>query len=304
MIKLSEKIKKINIEGSIDFNVELKEFSTFKTGGPSDIFIKPLNFQDIQIIKDFSLENNIPCFVLGGGANLLISDKGIRGITLYTGEMTECFTEGFKLISQSGISVNKISEKAMKAGLSGLEFIYGMPGTIGGALWMNARCYGGEISHIFDWADVLNEKNEIERITFKEKDWSYKHSPFQDREIIIVQSCFNLKEGDFETIKREMDKNYNDRKNKGHFFAPCAGSVFKNDRDFGKPSGQIIDELGLRGMTIGDAAVSDFHANIIINKGNASASDILSLINCVKVKVKEQTGFELEPEVIPVGDWR
>jgi len=302
--KLSEKIKKINIAGTIDFNVELKEFSTFKTGGPAEIFIKPLNEQDIILVKDFSLANGVPLFVLGGGANLLISDKGIKGITLYTGELNNCRIEGTDLIADSGISVNKLAETALEAGLSGLEFIYGMPGSAGGALWMNARCYGGEISHVFKWAEIINEENKIEHIEYCDKDWAYKISPFQNKNTFIFKSCFALTKGNKEAIKFQMDKNYRDRKDKGHFNAPCAGSVFKNNRAFGKPSGQIIDEAGLRGITIGEAAVSDFHANIIINKGNAKASDILELINLVHDKVKEKTGLDLEPEVIPVGDWR
>jgi UDP-N-acetylmuramate dehydrogenase len=302
--KLSEKIKKINIAGSIDFNVSLKEFSTFKTGGPADIFIKAEKGNDIIAAREFAIENNTPLFVLGGGANLLISDKGIRGITLYTGAMNHCSVEGTDLIAQSGIKVNKLAETALKYELSGLEFIYGMPGTAGGALWMNARCYDGEISRIFKWAEIINETNQMERISYSEKDWDYKKSPFQERKVIICRSCFALKKGDFVKIQSEMERNFKDRRDKGHFSAPCAGSVFKNNRDFGKPSGVIIDELGLRGLTIGNAAVSDFHANIIINKGDARSSDILKLINLVQKQVLEKTGFNLEPEVIPVGDWR
>jgi UDP-N-acetylmuramate dehydrogenase len=302
--KLSEKIKKINIAGSIDFNVSLKEFSTFKTGGPADIFIKAEKGNDIITAREFAIENNTPLFVLGGGANLLISDKGIRGITLYTGAMNHCSVEGTDLIAQSGIKVNKLAETALKYELSGLEFIYGMPGTAGGALWMNARCYDGEISRIFKWAEIINETNQMERISYSEKDWDYKKSPFQERKVIICRSCFALKKGDFVKIQSEMERNFKDRRDKGHFSAPCAGSVFKNNRDFGKPSGVIIDELGLRGLTIGNAAVSDFHANIIINKGDARSSDILKLINLVQKQVLEKTGFNLEPEVIPVGDWR
>ncbi len=302
--KLSEKIKKINMEGKIDFNIDLKEFSTFNTGGMADIFISPENAEDIIKIKKIAEEDSIPYFVLGGGANLLISDKGIRGITIYTGKLNKYSVTGNKLIADAGITVNKLAEAACETTLSGLEFIYGMPGSIGGALWMNARCYDSEISNIFNWADVINENNNIERINFLKKDWAYKKSPFQNRNVIIVKSCFSLIGGNKDAIKTEMDKNYNDRKNKGHFYAPCAGSVFKNNRSFGKPTGAIIDDLGLRGLSIGDAAVSDFHANIIINKGNARASDILKLMNLVQDKVKEQTGFELEPEVIPVGDWR
>jgi UDP-N-acetylmuramate dehydrogenase len=302
--KLSEKIKKINIQGSIGFDVVLKDYTTFKTGGPADIFVKASVAEDIILCRKFSQENNIPFFVLGGGANILVSDAGIRGLTLFTGEMRKCSVQGNDLIAQAGITMNELAQNAFEFGLTGLEFIYGMPGTAGGALWMNARCYGGEISEIFKWADIINEANELERIEYTKEDWSYKVSPFQNRDNIIVQCCFSLSTGEKEDINAQMNKNYTDRKEKGHFNAPCAGSVFKNNRTFGKPSGQIIDEAGLRGYKIGKAAVSDFHANIIINEGDARASDILELINFVRKNVKERTGFDLEPEVIPVGDWR
>ncbi|MBN2657743.1 MAG: UDP-N-acetylmuramate dehydrogenase [Spirochaetales bacterium] len=304
MIKLSEKIKKINIDGTIAFNREMKSFTTFKTGGPADIFISAASVEDVIKIKQFAFENDLPVFILGGGANILVSDKGIRGITLYTGDLNMVHGDGTDLICESGIEVSALCESALSRSLSGLEFIYGMPGTAGGALWMNARCYGGEISRIFKWADVLNENNEMERIGFSPADWNYKISPFQKRKILILKACFTLKPGHKDEIRREMDKNYRDREQKGHFKAPCAGSVFKNNRDFGKPSGQIIDEAGLRGLRIGSAVVSDFHANIIVNEGGASATDILELINTVRAKVKESSGFDLEPEVIPVGDWR
>ena len=302
--KLSEKIKKINIVGSIQFDMVLKEYTTFKTGGPADIFVTAACAEDIVKCRNFALENDIPLFILGGGANLLVADEGIRGITLYTGAMKDCSIEGNELTTQVGITVNELAEYALENKLSGLEFIYGMPGTVGGALWMNARCYGSEISEVFQWADIINENNDIERINFRKSDWAYKTSPFQKRDLIIVSCCVSLKEGEKEAISFEMKKNFIDRREKGHFNAPCAGSVFKNNRAFGKPSGQIIDEAGLRGHRIGKAAVSDFHANIIINEGGAKASDILDLINLVRKTVKEKTGFDLETEVIPVGDWR
>jgi len=302
--KLSEKIKKINIDGSVSFGEEMKKFTTFKTGGPADIFVRAASSDDVRKICIFAEKNDAPLFILGGGANILVADKGIRGITLFTGDLKSVYREGTELVCQSGIDVNSLAEAALRENLSGLEFIYGMPGTAGGALWMNARCYGGEISHIFNWADVLNENNEIERIPFRKEDWGYKKSPFQNRKVLILKACLCLTPGKNEDIRSEMDKNYRDRESKGHFKAPCAGSVFKNNRDFGKPSGQLIDEVGLRGLRIGSAVVSDFHANIIINEGGAKASDILDLINLVRDKVKEKTGYELEPEVIPVGDWR
>jgi UDP-N-acetylmuramate dehydrogenase len=195
---------------------------------------------------------------------------------------------------------------AAEAGLSGLEFLAGMPGSIGGAVWMNARCYGQEIAdalcetEIIDFSDT---KPEPQRLPAHKSEFGYKFSPFQNRDVLILSAAFQLTPDSEEKIRAEMDAHRADRTAKGHYRSPSAGSVFKNNTKFGKPSGQIIDELGLCGLRKGGAQVAPWHGNMIINTGGASASDIRALIDEVAAQVKAGTGFVLEPEVLFVGEW-
>ena len=168
---------------------------------------------------------------------------------------------------------------------------------------MNARCYDGEISQIFLWADAVDETGNLIRLPYREEEWSYKRSPFQDRNLVLLRAAFRLTPGDPDDLVRIMADHRADREKKGHFRRPCAGSVFKNDRRFGRPSGRIIDECGLKGLRVGDAAVAPWHGNIIINDGNARAGDIRALMERVRREVRDRTGFDLEPEVLLAGDW-
>lgn len=296
-------MKKINITGQILTNEDMKNHTTFKTGGKADFFIIPQSIDDLITIKKHSLKYSIPLFILGEGANLLVSDKGIEGMTVDMTHVKGHEREESCLITEAGMSVNEACEIARNMCLSGLEFIYGMPGTVGGALWMNARCYGSEIADILAWAEYIDEEGNIQRLKMDPDQWAYKISPFQKRDLIITKACFRLKDGDKEQISTLMDKNHKDRFGKGHFNYPCAGSVFKNNREFGAPSGKIIDDAGLRGTARGDALISDYHANIIINKGEARSEDIKALIDLVQSEVKKKFGYDLEPEVLLVGRW-
>jgi UDP-N-acetylmuramate dehydrogenase len=193
---------------------------------------------------------------------------------------------------------------AAAAGLSGLEFLAGMPGTLGGALWMNARCYEKSLSDVLLETDVLDmEAGEIRRIGRAPGDFGYKKSPFQGRRFLILGALLALAAGESGKIRREMEERRRDRELKGHYRYPSAGSVFKNNRAFGKPAGQIIDELGLRGLRAGDAQVAPWHGNIIINLGKARAEDIRSLAEQIAFKVRAGRGIELEREILFVGDW-
>ena len=199
--------------------------------------------------------------------------------------------------------MSEVSWLAASAGLAGLEFIFSMPGSVGGALWMNARCYGSSISEVLDWVEIINKDLEIVRFTPSDDSFAYKVSPFQKTNDVILSAGFRLREGDKDSLFREMESNRADRERKGHFVAPSAGSVFKNNRAFGDPTGKIIDRLGLRGYTIGGAKISDYHANMIVNTGGATAADIEALVRLVARRVREELGFTLEREVIPVGEW-
>jgi len=300
---LRELAQKINIRGKVMFDEPLATYTTYRVGGPADILVRPYDAQDVTAVLKLAGEENLPLFVLGGGANILVSDNGIRGIVLGMTSLDGASIRGTSLECRAGSNMSEVSWLAASAGLAGLEFIFSMPGSVGGALWMNARCYGSSISQVLDWVEVVNEDLDIVRLTPSDDSFSYKVSPFQTTNDVILSAGFRLREGNKDLLFREMESNRADRERKGHFVAPSAGSVFKNNRAFGDPTGKIIDRLGLRGYTIGGAKVSDYHANMIVNTGGATATDIEALIRLVARRVHEELGLKLEREVIPVGDW-
>jgi UDP-N-acetylmuramate dehydrogenase len=246
----------------------------------------------------------IPLFILGGGANLVVADRGIRGIVLDTTGWTGWdFKEaaGGQALSmrvRSGTPADQAADAAAARGWSGLEFLAGMPGSIGGAVWMNARCYERQVSDALSGTEILDENLRSSWAPRAEGEFGYKKSPFQKRDILIVAAEFHLEKRDSEAIRAEMAAFRRDREAKGHYRFPSAGSVFKNNRRFGKPAGKIIDELGLRGLRVGGAQVAPWHGNIIINTGGATAADIRRLTEMLAERVKCETGFDLETEII------
>ena len=294
---------------SLDVNYDelLCEHTAFKVGGPADCFLRPQedNFTAFcaSLLKN-ARTAGVPVFILGGGANIVVSDKGFRGIVLDTGAWKSAAVNGEEIIFKSGTSIDEAVECAACAGLSGLEFLAGMPGAVGGAVYMNARCYDKEIADVLQWTEIIDFSGEpeIKRIDKNVNDFGYKKSPFQGKENLILRACVKVKTGNKDDIQNEMKKNRQDRETKGHYRFPCAGSAFKNNREFGKPTGQIIDELGLRGFQKGGAQLAPYHGNIIINTGGAAAADIYALMDEIAAKVKSATGFVLEPEVLFIGE--
>jgi UDP-N-acetylmuramate dehydrogenase len=291
------------------FDEPMASHTTFRVGGPADLWARPRGdwfpaFAGLLLSR--AREAGIPVFTLGGGANLVVSDRGIRGIVLDTGGWTGIQREGDKLRIKSGTSIDEMTEYGARQGLSGLEFLAGMPGTLGGAVWMNARCYEKSLSDIIAEVEVLatsGEKAERRCIRRYPGDFGYKQSPFQNREELILGALLVTSGGDRETIRKEMAEHREDRERKGHYRFPSAGSVFKNNRGFGKSTGQIIEELGLKGLRLGGAQVAPWHGNIIINTGNARAADIRSLSDLVAARVKAERGLELEREILFAGEW-
>ena len=208
-----------------------------------------------------------------------------------------------KAVFRSGTCIDDAVNAAAERNWGGLECFAGLPGSIGGAVWMNARCYGKSISDVLISTQIIDENYELQDIPFNPDDFSYKKSPFQRRDVFILSACLSLKEEKRDLLEAEMAKYRQDRVEKGHFRLPSAGSVFKNDYDYGIPSGKIIDELGLRGYTLGGAAVSSWHGNIFVNNGFASAADIRNLVTIVADKVREGRGIQLEPEILFLGEW-
>lgn len=293
----------IKIRGSVSFDVPLAPLASYRVGGPADVLVSPTCPEDIIAVLGLAREEGIPHFVLGGGANILISDRGIRGVVLHMTSYDELTIAGDRLTVGAGRAMSEVAERAAAADLGGLEFIFSMPGSVGGAIWMNARCYGSSISDVLEWTEIIDEDLTHNVVPRRPGDFDYKSSPFQGKDQVIVRARFALHPGSSASLFQVMKANRADREKKGHFFAPSAGSVFKNNHTFGEPSGKIIDRLGLRGYRIGGAQVSPYHANIIINAGGATAADIEALIRHIAGRVKEELGFELEREVISVGQW-
>ena len=305
--EILEQCQEARCEIDIRYDEPMCDHTTFKVGGSADCLIRPYgeNFSSFctSLFKRVK-EAQIPIFILGGGADIVVSDNGIRGIVLDTGAYRGVALSQEGLIVKSGTTMDEAAESVAGFGLSGLEFLAGMPGTIGGAVYMNARCFGVEISDVLAWTEILNfAEPAVKKITANKEDFGYKRSPFQEKDNLILRACFKLNPGDKDSINNKMNTNKKERQDKGHYLFPCAGSAFKNNRDFGKPSGLIIDELGLKGFSIGGAQIAPFHGNFIINTGNASAKDIRALIDEVSAKVKTATGFILEPEILFVGEW-
>jgi UDP-N-acetylmuramate dehydrogenase len=315
METLSKFMEKINTEGNfsplIRYDEPMSGHTSFKVGGKADVLVRPGK----EIFPGYAAkllgsarEEGIPVFILGAGANILVGDRGIRGIVLDTGnwkgmeELEE--SEGSSSIKVlSGTTVDSLADELAGKGLSGLEFLAGMPGSVGGAVWMNARCYEKSVSDVLVETEILDEANERQNASFRPEDFSYKKSPFQEREVLILYASFAAWRRKPEDIRKEMEEHRRDREEKGHYSFPSAGSAFKNNRDFGEPTGKIIDQLGLRGFSIGAAAIAPWHGNIIINSGGATADDIKKLMNEIARRVKEERDIDLESEILFVGDW-
>jgi UDP-N-acetylmuramate dehydrogenase len=310
MLTLQKFVEKINsraaFKGSLFYDEPMARHTTFRVGGPADLFIRPEG--DVfpayaALLREAAGAEGIPLFVLGGGANIVVSDRGIRGIVLDTGGWRGAAAERAGFLVRSGTPVDDAVEAAAAAGLGGLEFLAGMPGSAGGAAWMNARCYEKSLSDVLVETEILDESGARLWTPAQPEDFGYKKSPFQGRNVLILQIRLALYRRPMAEIRGEMAEHRRDREAKGHYRYPSAGSAFKNNRAFGKPTGKIIDDLGLRGLTIGGAQVAPWHGNIIINTGAASASDIRALVAEVSTRVHSAAGLSLEPEILFVGDW-
>jgi UDP-N-acetylmuramate dehydrogenase len=294
-------------------NEPMAAHTTIKTGGPAELWVHPAPDCPAaftpRLLAD-ARSAGVPLLFLGGGSNLLIADSGIPGIVL---DMTLGSTATLVLTAgnghcrvgvPAGMLTNDFCEAAAKEGLSGAEFLAGLPGTIGGAIFMNARCFGGEIADILQSVTYIGGDfgAHTMEVAANRELWGYKRSPFQCRRDIaplITCATFNLtKQANSVSLFTKMAEYRAERERKGHFKFPCAGSFFKNNRAFGKPTGQIIEELGFCGAREGGAEVAPWHGNIIINSGGAATADILRLAERIKEAARAKLGIELEREVI------
>lgn len=290
----------------IVFNAPLAERTWFKTGGSAACLLQPKQAQSLPQVLAECHVRQIPVFFLGDGSNLLVSDHGFNGLVIATRSVVpqtfSIHTEQREHELPSGLLVSDMVQIFCRHNQAGVQDFFGMPGTIGGATFMNARCYETEWSHVFVRAKVILPDGRLRIIEKNDADWTYKQSPFQNLGGLIESVTIRLSDGPSgEELWRVAQDRYQDREQKGHFVAPCAGSTFKNNRAFGQPSGKIIDSLGLRGHRIGGAQVSPHHANILINTGDALSQHIYDLAMHVQHQVKTAYGYELEPEVVFLG---
>lgn len=303
MNNLRQVLGKVNLKGSLRFDEPMANHTSFRVGGPADAFAVPDGVDDVSRLVRACAEAGIPVFVLGEGANILVADAGIRGLVMDMRLFAGLRTDAHTIHAGAGLDVSALCEEAAAHELAGVEFLYSMPGSVGGAVWMNARCYGKSISEVLESVTLVDEAGERVVRSVDPKEFDYKRSPYQGMRAVIVEATFSLEPGDGEAIRKAMEEYRADRERKGHFAAPSAGSVFKNDRRFGSPTGKLIDDLGLRGHRIGGAQVSGYHANIFINAGGARAEDLRKLMELAEQRVYQAYGFRLEREVILVGAW-
>lgn len=305
-MNLEELIKKSNLqidEQKILFNEPMKKHSTFKLGGPAECFIKIDNIKDLKEILEFSKYNEIPLTVIGNGSNILVSDKGIKGITLMIKlEKLEIQEENdkIKVIVGAGEKLGKLARVFLDKTISGFEELSGIPGTIGGAIRMNAGAHGKEIKDIVEYVKCIDhEGNEI---TFSKEDmkFDYRTSILKEEKYIVAEVELLLARGHKEKIKEKMDEYAKYRKEKQPIEFPNAGSTFKRGKDF--ITAKLIDDAGLKGYSIGGAEVSTKHSGFIINKGNATAEDVLKLVEYVKKEVYNKFDKKIELEIEIIGE--
>ena len=282
----------------IQQNIPLKDFTTFKIGGDAQYFAEPSNIDEVVATIRFAANQKLNVHILGGGANTLVPDEGCKGLVLCTKQLNNIHTDGDRIIAECGVSVDEFVDFAAEQGLSGAEFAAGLPGSIGGAIYMNARCYGSEFADIVESVRFIRSgENDITELSHDEIGYAYKHSCFMNMpSALIIEATFRMKKEDKTAILEKSNANRSDRKNKGQYDFPSAGCIFKNNYEIGIPAGKLIEEAGLKGCSIGGAKVYNRHANFIVNEGNATAADVRQLIRQIQQTLDGQ-GYHLEPEV-------
>lgn len=293
-MNILEQLKSITNEENIFVNEPMKKHTTFRAGGNADYLVTPTSKEEIIEL----LKIDIPKTVIGNGSNLLVKDGGIRGLVIQLSKNDRYTINENVIEAGSGIFVAKLSQLALKEGLTGLEFACGIPGTLGGAIYMNAGAYGGEMSNVVVETEFLKENGEIETIT--DHQFAYRKSIFQNMNGIILSSRLKLEKGNVDEIKSKMDEYKTARNTKQPINFPSAGSTFK--RPEGYFAGKLIEDAGLKGYRIGGAEVSTLHAGFVINADNATSKDILELISYIQKTVNEKFGVNLETEVKIIGE--
>ena len=277
-------------------NEPLAAHSTFKIGGPARLFVQPVDHAQLCRTVALCKAQSARYYLLGNGSNILFADEGYNGVVLNISSMQDTVeVHGTQLTAGAGVRLSALCKTALEHGLTGLEFAYGIPGTVGGAVYMNAGAYGGEMKDVLQSVRYLTQDGDIVEAETAALDLSYRHSIFEENGGCILSAKFHLKRGDSAAIKARMDELMQKRVDKQPLDKPSAGSTFK--RPAGAFAAALIDQCGLRGYRHGGAAVSDKHCGFVVNLGGATCADVLALCDEVRAIVKEKTGYDLEKEI-------
>ena len=297
--EIKENLEKIISKERIKQNEPMKNHTSFKIGGPAEFYIKIKSIEELQKILKFAKKENIKITIIGNGSNVLVSDKGIKGIVIRTNlkeiEIEEKEQNKIEITVDDAVPIGFLAQKLLKEEIAGFEEIAGIPGTIGGAILMNAGAHGKEIKDIVTEVTAMDYNGRIFNFTNEEAEFTYRHSKFSNGEYIILQAKMLLQKGSKEEIKAKMDEYAQYRKEKQPIEYPSAGSTFKRGTDF--ITAKLIDEAGLKGYSIGGAKVSEKHAGFIINTGDATSQDVLDLAKYITDKVYEKFGKKIEFEI-------
>ncbi len=290
----------LTIDCEVRENELLSGYTTFKIGGPARLMLFPKTEEMLISVLKYCSDEKVTPFILGNGSNLLISDDGLSGVTVCTEKLDFCEVRGTEIECGAGLLLSKLCTAAQQKALSGLQFAYGIPGSVGGAVFMNAGAYGGEVKDVISSCRVADMSGNVFTLKNEELGFTYRNSAVQKKNLIVLSAVFSLENGDGEKIKREMNETLGKRKSKQPLNFPSAGSAFK--RPEGCFAGALIEQCGLKGVRVGDAEVSEKHAGFVINRGNATAKDVLSLLEHIRKTVLSETGVELESEIEYISD--
>ena len=293
--RLYDVAEKDGINIDIQKDVLLSQKTTFKIGGACDAALFPKTVEEFEWAHETVEKLGIPLFVMGRGSNLLVDDEGFRGAVIFTEKMNECTRDGNKLVCLAGASLTPLSRNAAKMGLAGLEFACGIPGSVGGAVIMNAGAYGGEMRDVVKSCTILTKNGLVFDYKTKEDTFSYRYSEFEKMGALVLGAVLELYEDDPEKIVEREEELLSRRREKQPLEYASAGSAFK--RPEGYFAAKLIEDAGLKGYAVGGACVSEKHSGFVINRGGASCSDVMSVMNYVREKVRRDTGVVLCPEV-------
>ncbi len=299
MQKLIDALRKHHVPVRAD--ASMSEYTTFKTGGKADLLSEPQSQEQLLFALKLFSEASVPYLILGNGSNILVTDEGYRGAVIRIGRhFSSVSIERGDVLAGAGGRLSTLVNKALASGLTGLEFAGGIPGTVGGAIYMNAGAYGGEIADFLMGVVVLNENYQVLELSATSLDLDYRHSVFMEKPYVILAGKFTLPHGDAAAARQKLKQLNAERKAKQPLEYPSAGSTFK--RPVSGYAASFIEQAGLKGYSIGGAQVSEKHAGFIINKGNATSKELLSLIADVRKRVYEMSGVLLQPEIRIVGE--